>query len=86
MTDPLPADAPHVIEILDLHKAYGDLEVLKGVSISAKRGDVVSLIGSSGSGKSTPMFVHQISVQQCHQDGRANIRQIQKGVEQDNID
>ena len=53
MTDPLPADAPHVIEILDLHKAYGDLEVLKGVSISAKRGDVVSLIGSSGSGKST---------------------------------
>ncbi len=53
MTDPLPADAPNVIEILDLHKAYGDLEVLKGVSISARRGDVVSLIGSSGSGKST---------------------------------
>ncbi|MDJ0993078.1 MAG: ATP-binding cassette domain-containing protein [Dinoroseobacter sp.] len=42
-----------VIEIRDLHKAYGALEVLKGVSISAKRGDVVSLIGSSGSGKST---------------------------------
>lgn len=42
-----------VLEIRDLHKAYGELEVLKGVSISAKRGDVVSLIGSSGSGKST---------------------------------
>ncbi|MEM8580842.1 MAG: ATP-binding cassette domain-containing protein [Pseudomonadota bacterium] len=42
-----------VIEIRGLHKAYGALEVLKGVSISAKRGDVVSLIGSSGSGKST---------------------------------
>ena len=42
-----------VIEIRDLHKAYGDLEVIKGVSIKAKRGDVVSLIGSSGSGKST---------------------------------
>jgi polar amino acid transport system ATP-binding protein len=42
-----------VIELRDLHKAYGDLEVIKGVSISAKRGDVVSLIGSSGSGKST---------------------------------
>ncbi|WP_163849347.1 ABC transporter ATP-binding protein [Pseudooceanicola aestuarii] len=44
---------PPVIEIRDLHKAYGALEVLKGVSITANRGDVVSLIGSSGSGKST---------------------------------
>lgn len=41
------------LEIRDLHKSYGDLEVLKGVSFSAKPGDVVSLIGSSGSGKST---------------------------------
>lgn len=45
-------DTP-VIEIRDLHKAYGQLEVLKGVSITAHRGKVVSLIGSSGSGKST---------------------------------
>lgn len=42
-----------VIEIRDLHKAYGALEVLKGVSLTANRGDVISLIGSSGSGKST---------------------------------
>ena len=42
-----------VIEIKGLYKAYGDLEVLKGVDITAKRGDVVALIGSSGSGKST---------------------------------
>ncbi len=48
MSDTLP-----VIEISNLHKSYGSLEVLKGVDISAKRGDVVSLIGSSGSGKST---------------------------------
>ena len=42
-----------VIEIKGLHKAYGALEVLKGVDVTAKRGDVVALIGSSGSGKST---------------------------------
>ncbi|RKF14944.1 ATP-binding cassette domain-containing protein [Roseovarius spongiae] len=48
MTDTAP-----VIEIANLHKAYGALEVIKGVDITARRGDVVSLIGSSGSGKST---------------------------------
>ena len=42
-----------VIEIRNLHKAYGDLEVLKGVDITAPQGHVISLIGSSGSGKST---------------------------------
>ena len=42
-----------IIEIRGLHKAYGELEVLKGIDVTAKRGDVVALIGSSGSGKST---------------------------------
>jgi|TARA_B110000967_G_C18788523_1_gene512071 polar amino acid transport system ATP-binding protein len=46
-------DNASVIEIKGLHKAYGALEVLKGVDVTAKRGDVVALIGSSGSGKST---------------------------------
>ncbi len=46
------APAP-VIEIRNLHKSYGDLEVLKGVDLAAPRGHVISLIGSSGSGKST---------------------------------
>ncbi|EBA14930.1 His/Glu/Gln/Arg/opine family ABC transporter, ATP-binding protein [Roseobacter sp. SK209-2-6] len=48
MTNPAP-----VLEIRGLHKSYGELEVIKGVDITAHRGDVVSLIGSSGSGKST---------------------------------
>lgn len=34
-----------------LHKRYGDNEVLKGVSLKAKTGDVICLIGASGSGK-----------------------------------
>jgi len=46
-------DTTPVIEIRDLHKSYGALEVLKGLDIKANAGDVVSLIGSSGSGKST---------------------------------
>uniref|UniRef100_UPI000EA7F5A2 ATP-binding cassette domain-containing protein n=1 Tax=Ruegeria sp. EL01 TaxID=2107578 RepID=UPI000EA7F5A2 len=46
-------DRAPVIEIKDLHKSFGNLEVLRGVDITAHRGDVVSLIGSSGSGKST---------------------------------
>ncbi|MDI2595227.1 ATP-binding cassette domain-containing protein [Pseudomonas sp. 681] len=37
----------------DVHKNYGSHEVLKGVSLRAKAGDVISIIGSSGSGKST---------------------------------
>jgi arginine/ornithine transport system ATP-binding protein len=37
----------------DLHKRYGNNEVLKGVSLAANAGDVISIIGSSGSGKST---------------------------------
>ena len=41
------------LEVQDLHKRYGSHEVLKGVSLSAKAGDVISIIGSSGSGKST---------------------------------
>ena len=44
---------PPVIEIKDLHKSFGSLEVLKGVAMRAERGHVISLIGSSGSGKST---------------------------------
>lgn len=41
------------VAVDDLHKTFGQLEVLKGVSLQAHEGDVVSMIGASGSGKST---------------------------------
>ncbi|MFV1494849.1 ATP-binding cassette domain-containing protein [Phaeobacter sp. JH20_02] len=41
------------IRVSDLHKSFGSLEVLKGVSLTARQGDVVAIIGGSGSGKST---------------------------------
>jgi histidine transport system ATP-binding protein len=43
----------HPLIVEDLHKNYGANEVLKGVSLRAARGDVIAIIGSSGSGKST---------------------------------
>lgn len=41
------------LDVRDIHKCYGDNEVLKGVSLDASSGDVICILGSSGSGKST---------------------------------
>ncbi len=41
------------INVNDIHKTFGELEVLKGISLQANEGEVISIIGSSGSGKST---------------------------------
>ena len=46
------SDVPR-IRIADIHKSFGPLEVLRGVSFDVHRGSVVSVIGASGSGKST---------------------------------
>eukprot|EP01132_Coremiostelium_polycephalum_P016029 gene16029-19309_t len=48
-----PVAAKKMIEVLDLHKRFGNIEVLKGISLTAHEGEVISLIGASGSGKST---------------------------------
>jgi len=47
------SSSPPAVEVADLRKKFGDLEVLKGVSLTAGNGDVVAIIGGSGSGKST---------------------------------
>ena len=42
-----------MIEFRDVHKSFGNLEVLKGINLNIEKGQVVTLIGPSGSGKST---------------------------------
>jgi octopine/nopaline transport system ATP-binding protein len=49
----LGAERQTAVKVDSLHKSFGNLDVLKGVSLTARQGDVVALIGSSGSGKST---------------------------------
>ncbi|MDO4723236.1 MAG: ATP-binding cassette domain-containing protein [Comamonadaceae bacterium] len=53
MTTTEHASADIQLQVLDIHKNYGEHQVLRGVSLAARAGDVISIIGSSGSGKST---------------------------------
>ncbi|RNF34171.1 ABC transporter ATP-binding protein [Paracoccus methylarcula] len=42
-----------ILKAEDIHKSFGNIEVLKGISLEARKHDVISILGSSGSGKST---------------------------------
>ena len=55
----------------DIHKRFGPLEVLRGISLTAREGDVISLIGSSGSGKST--FLRCINLLETPDRGRVTV-------------
>ena len=59
------------LQVENIHKRFGSNEVLKGVSLSAYAGDVISIIGSSGSGKST--FLRCINLLEKPHQGRISL-------------
>jgi len=59
---------PPILRIVDLHKRFGTLEVLRGVSLDVDQGQVVALIGASGSGKTT--LLRCVNALEDYQQGR----------------
>jgi arginine/ornithine transport system ATP-binding protein len=59
------------LQVDNIHKRFGSNEVLKGVSLAANAGDVISIIGSSGSGKST--FLRCINLLEKPHEGRITV-------------
>ena len=57
-----------IIEVINLHKRFGDNEVLKGINTTVRRGEVIAIIGPSGCGKST--FLRSINLLEQPTDGQ----------------
>ncbi|WP_035693548.1 ABC transporter ATP-binding protein [Azospirillum halopraeferens] len=68
---PINPDAPVAVRVENLHKRFGPLEVLKGVSLTAREGAAIALIGSSGSGKST--LLRCINLLEVPDEGRITV-------------
>ena len=62
----MPTETP-ALTVDKMHKRFGQLEVLRGVSLTANDGDVISILGSSGSGKST--FLRCINLLETPDEG-----------------
>ena len=61
-------DTKVLLKIQDLHKNFGDHEVLKGINLEIKKGEVVVIIGASGSGKST--FLRTLNLLEVPSSGK----------------
>ena len=60
-----------ILDVQNIHKHFGSLDVLRGMSLKANAGDVISLIGSSGSGKST--FLRCINLLEMPDQGSVSV-------------
>ncbi len=60
------------LEVEDIHKSFADVEVLKGISLTANEHDVISILGSSGSGKST--FLRCINLLETPTSGSVRVK------------
>lgn len=66
-----PVTGDVVLAVEDMHKRFGSVEVLRGISMKARTGDVVSILGSSGSGKST--FLRCLNFLETPSEGRIHL-------------
>jgi polar amino acid transport system ATP-binding protein len=71
----------HIVNAVDVHKRFGRVEVLKGVSMQVSKGEVVCLIGASGSGKTT--FLRTLNGLETIDDGRITVNGHHIGYELD---
>jgi branched-chain amino acid transport system ATP-binding protein len=55
VTAEAPAQAPAILELDDLHVFYGAIHAVKGISLDVREGEIVTLIGANGAGKSTTL-------------------------------
>ena len=63
---------PPALEVENIHKSFGSIEVLKGISLTANEHDVISILGSSGSGKST--FLRCINLLETPTSGSVRVK------------